>query len=169
MSLSRTVLRLAKATGRQILGPERLIRRRVRAELAHGEPELALLPILCDRSRAFLDVGANCGIYSWVAREHASRVVALEPLPTTRRALADLLGRDATVLEVAASDEEGTAILSVPIHLGVDVDTRCSLQSDANPGFETRTITVERKPIDALDLPPLGLVKIDVEGTSCRF
>lgn len=38
------------------------------------------------------------------------------------------------------------------------------MEPDANPGFETRDVTVRLTPIDALGLPPVGVVKIDVEG-----
>ncbi|MEI9988010.1 MAG: FkbM family methyltransferase [Aliidongia sp.] len=58
----------------------------------------------------------------------------------------------------------GTAPFLIPVQDGRDIDTRCSLQADANAGFETREVEVRVSPIDALDLSDIGVIKIDVEG-----
>jgi FkbM family methyltransferase len=132
--------------------------------LATGEPELHLLPILCDPERAFLDVGANMGVYSLLAAPHSRCVYALEANPELAGRLRDVLGDRHTVLDVGASDHEATAVLHIPVRAGADVHWRSSVEPDANPGFDSRDVTVRLTPIDALDLPPVGVVKIDVEG-----
>jgi FkbM family methyltransferase len=133
-------------------------------ELRHGEPELGILPLICDPTRTFVDVGANRGVYSYRALEFCSHVYALEAHPTLAAPLRRVLGRRGTVLNVAASDKRGNAQLAIPFRDGVEVDTRSTLEANANPGFELRTTSVETYPIDDLDLGPVGVIKIDVEG-----
>ena len=128
------------------------------------EPELALVPSLLRPDRAFLDVGANVGLYSYVARGRASRVFAVEPHPGMAAALRRNFGGDVEVLEYALSDHEGTAELHVPRHEGGELTSRSSLEAEANPGFAEHQVGVELHRLDDLSLPPLGLVKVDVEG-----
>lgn len=128
------------------------------------EPELAWIPRLLRRDRAFLDVGANLGVYTYVARRHASRVYAVEPHPGMAAALRRHFAGDVEVLELALSDVRGTIDLFVPQHAGADLASRASLEETANPGFTQQALTIERARLDDLDLEPLGLIKIDVEG-----
>ncbi|MCX7631587.1 MAG: FkbM family methyltransferase, partial [Geminicoccaceae bacterium] len=69
-----------------------------------------------------------------------------------------------TVLAVALSREPGRMAFYVPHHAGRAIRTRGSLEPDANPGLDQTVRTVEVATLDGLDLPPLGFVKIDVEG-----
>jgi len=140
------------------------VRGLVARHLATGEPELHLLPILCDPATAFLDVGANMGVYSLVAEPLSRCVYALEANPELAGRLRAVLGDRHTVLDVGASDQEATVALHIPVRAGADVHWRSSVEPDANPGFDSRDVTVRLTPIDALQLPPVGVVKIDVEG-----
>lgn len=158
------VVSTAKKWIRKLLGPRFFLRRLVARELRVGEPELRLLPALCDRSKAFLDVGANRGVYSFEAEKYAKKVYAVEAFPPLVQHLRAVLSRSTEIFPVALSDEVGEARLSVPQRSGSDVDTRCSLQADANPGFDSREIAVSKTTIDQLGLTDLGLIKIDVEG-----
>ena len=146
------------------MGHGHALDRLIKWELAHGEPELKLLPALCDTSQAFLDVGANRGIYSRYASRFAGKVVAVEAHPMLIGRLRAALGNDVAIVPVALSSSEGVAHLTVPVRGHEDVDTRSSLQADANPGFDVRTIEVPTTTIDALEIANLGLIKIDVEG-----
>ncbi|MEZ4452981.1 MAG: FkbM family methyltransferase [Nannocystaceae bacterium] len=128
------------------------------------EPELALVPRLLRRDRAFLDVGANLGVYTYVARPHASRVYAVEPHPGMAAALRRHFAGDVEVLELALSDERGSVDLFIPRHEGGDLASRASLEEGANPGFTQGTVSIERARLDDLRLDPLALIKIDVEG-----
>ena len=116
--------------------------RLIQWELAHGEPELKLLPVLCDTSHAFLDVGANRGVYSRYASRFAGKVVAVEAHPMLIERLRAALGNSVGIVPVALSSSEGIAHLTVPVRGQEDIDTRSSLQADANPGFDVRTIEV---------------------------
>ncbi|MGE2725214.1 FkbM family methyltransferase [Mycolicibacterium pulveris] len=139
-------------------------RRRVKRELAVGEPELKLVPMLADPQRDFLDVGANDGVYSFYALGHFRRVLAVEAHPGLVDALRRILKDDNQVLATALSDDVGETTLHVPVRRGREVTTRSSLQADANPGFALRAVTVPTTTVDRLGLDRLALIKIDVEG-----
>lgn len=140
------------------------VRHRINRELNVGEPELKLIPLLADTGRDFLDVGANTGVYSFMALGRFRRVLAAEAHPGLIGGLRRILKSDNQVLPVALSDTVGSTTLHVPVRRGRAVTTRCSLQADANPGFMLRTVTVPTTTIDHLGLDRLALIKIDVEG-----
>ncbi|ODQ87713.1 FkbM family methyltransferase [Mycolicibacterium holsaticum] len=139
-------------------------RHRVNRELAAGEPELKLVPMLADPHRDFLDVGANDGVYSYFALGRFRQVVAVEAHPALIARLRRIMKSDNPVLAIALSDQVGETALHVPVRRGRAVTTRCSLQADANPGFALRTVTVPTTTVDQLGLDRLGVIKIDVEG-----
>lgn len=139
-------------------------RQLVNWELRKGEPELRLLAVLKDSSQDFLDVGANAGVYSYYALNRFRKVIAVEAHPVMASSLRRIIKPENRVLPVALSDRIGETTFHIPTRRGRDVLTRSSLQQDANPGFELRTITVPTTTIDELDLNRLGVLKIDVEG-----
>lgn len=146
--------------------PARL-RRRLRAilwRLRPPEPELALVAPLADPTRTFLDVGANNGAYLEPALGRFAALYAVEPDPELADYLKTAFSGQVTVLPLALSQQSGTMLFYLPYHDGRAVKTRGSLEPTANPGLEQATRTIEVATLDALDLPPLGLVKIDVEG-----
>lgn len=146
--------------------PSPIVRRlrQVSARLRPGERELALMTALPDPDRAFLDVGANKGVYVEAALGRCTRVLAAEPFPQLAAYLRGAFGRRIEVLELALSDRAGSATLHVPTAEAGAVASLGSLNDDANPGFAQATVEVRVERLDALDLPPLGLIKIDVEG-----
>ncbi|BBK29632.1 FkbM family methyltransferase [Stella humosa] len=129
----------------------------------HGEPELRFVPALCHSRELALDVGANHGTYACAMVRHASRTIAAEPNPELARVLrrrldAAIRAGRATVLEAAISDGEG----SIPLFVPTGQPGLASVEGHAAGGG--RTVTVARRPIDSLDLPRTGFIKIDVEG-----
>jgi hypothetical protein len=96
MSVSDKGKRLIK----KMLGPNYAARRLLAYELAHGEPEIALIPVLCTRDADFLDVGANIGVYSFYAKSHSRHVYAMEPNTALTRHLRAVLGTKGTVLPI---------------------------------------------------------------------
>lgn len=133
-------------------------------KLRPPEPELALVPWFADPTRAFLDVGANTGVYLEGALGRFAALYAVEPDPELARYLATAFAGEVTVLALALSRQPGRMPFYLPHHAGQAVKTRGSLEAAANPGLEQTARTVEVTTLDSLDLPPLGLVKIDVEG-----
>ena len=120
----------------------------------------------------YVDVGANVGMHSLLASHRVGangRVVAIEPNPTTFRALqlhAMLNNVDnITLLNLGVSDHEGkTDLIGDPSHSGGYSAV------DHGHGMDRIEIQLERldRIIRAEDLNrPRVLVKIDVEGYEC--
>lgn len=124
---------------------------------------------LLRESHCFMDIGANCGIYTVLACavNPAIRVVALEPVPAVYAALennvrANGLAPRVHLLQVAASTAEGVA----QFHHSED-PTMGSLSTTGYRGKAGRLIDVRTSTLDciAAGLPtPPDLIKIDVEG-----
>jgi FkbM family methyltransferase len=123
-----------------------------------------LLPLLGDARGEFLDVGANVGVYALYASRFFGKIIALEPHPEAAQMLKLGLRGNVEILQLAASDVDGKAALSIPYRDGHDVVTRSSLQLDANPEFITREVEVDLRPVDSLHFEHLCCIKIDVEG-----
>lgn len=128
------------------------------------EPELALVAPLADPKRAFLDVGANTGVYLEWALGRFAALYAVEPDPELARYLERAFAGRVSVMPLALSNRPGQMPFYLPHHAGQAVKTRGSLEPEANPGLDQTVRTVPVATLDGLDLPPLGFVKIDVEG-----
>src|SRR5690606_14658736 len=118
----------------------------------------------------FVDIGANLGLYSLLARQLGADALLFEPEPTH----ASLLQRDAvhvgTIAEFALGDCPGRAMLNVGDvrHSGAS-----SLSSSAASGKDTiyaGAVEVDVHTFDAyaesagVDLAAVRLIKVDVEG-----
>lgn len=122
-----------------------------------------------DAPFAFLDIGANQGLFSLVAARNpqCQRIVALEPVPGTFAKLeANLalgeLGERAVALNAALADRAGSAEIALkPEHSGA-----ASLREGTDFGGACQTIRLfsitELDPHIPANLPLF--VKIDVEG-----
>ena len=121
------------------------------------------------QSRCFLDVGANCGIYTVLGCmvNPTVGVVAFEPVPRIFRALANNVKQNGlnsrvTVLNVALSDKNG----GVGFHEAEDPQMG-SLAVAGYRGQPGRVIQVDCRTMDSvveeLQLVP-DFMKIDVEG-----
>jgi FkbM family methyltransferase len=121
------------------------------------------------RGRVALDVGANKGWYCLELAKVASRVVAFEPNPELADRLRALMACSPYAVDVrcvALSDRAGTAELRVP--------AKRSGSATLEPGnlhvnelARTEAIaalTVRLERLDAMDVGPIGVMKIDVEG-----
>ncbi|MFM7378613.1 MAG: FkbM family methyltransferase [Erythrobacter sp.] len=142
-----------------------------------GRPHLCLGPYLADllasidRPFAFLDIGANQGLFSLIAAKNpfCERIVALEPVPATHRLLAANLtlaglGDRARALNVGLSDTAGPHGITInPVH-----SCQASLEEHMAGRAGCGSITIELVTMAALGAhlrPGLPLfVKIDVEG-----
>lgn len=115
-----------------------------------------------------VDVGANIGFFTrrfarWVGPE--GRVVAIEPEPANferlrRRLESSGLGKVVLLHLAAAAEREGEAFLSLnPYHPG---DHRLG-----ESGLPVRTVTLDAL-LARADLPPVSLIKIDVQGAEAK-
>lgn len=127
-----------------------------------GEPEMAFLLHLLRPNDLFVDVGANVGSYSVLAAGVCdARVVAVEPIPDTFRALQANLAFNriedkVTALNVGLSGEDGLLRFST----GRSTQNRVLRPDEQEPSAEV--------PVRTLDAVCAGqavtVMKIDVEG-----
>lgn len=134
-------------------------------------PYLADLIASIDRPFAFLDIGANQGLFSLIAAKNpfCERIVALEPVPATHRLLAANfalagLGERGRALNVGLSDRAGRHAITInPVHSG-----QASLEPHMAERSDCESIAIKLVTMAGLDAHlPAGLplfVKIDVEG-----
>lgn len=127
----------------------------------------------------FLDVGANTGFYSLLATtaDRRATAMAFEPVPEVAALLranlaANPQGRRVEVREAAVGDTEGAVDLHLPpAQADGTVETSASLDPDFKGTIE-RVVQVEAHTLDgvwtAAGRPPVGVVKIDVEGVEAR-
>jgi FkbM family methyltransferase len=129
-------------------------------------------PVVLDhirRSRCFIDVGANCGIYTVIGCtiNPDVRVVAVEPVPKVYAALAHNVSQNnlnsrVTLLNIALSDQNG----AVSFHEAED-SPMGSFAVDGYMGQRGTVIQVNARTLDSvveeLKLEP-DFLKIDVEG-----
>ncbi len=140
-----------------------LVRRWYRSQVERdGEPELAWLRRLVGPGQVALDIGANLGIYSYELSRLGVRVIAFEPNPQVAAVLRSMALAGAEVCEIALSDHEGSAELSIPTEGGgFGLATIGELKSYNGPLTRVR---VRAARLDSLTLPSVDFIKIDVEG-----
>ena len=129
------------------------------------EPEIALLPGLCDPKKASLDIGANIGVFTWHLLKHSRSILAFEPNPHLCNLLLRTFGSSIDIHQIALSNRRGTSKLSFPGNshaLGSLQTLRDHLPGTG--GNRLTNFTVKTRPLDDLDMPPVGFIKIDVEG-----
>jgi FkbM family methyltransferase len=136
--------------------------------IGHFDVELRLLPYLCDRNKASVDVGASTGSYTVHLLNHSTRCYAFEPIPESGafliRRLTSRPHRRLRLESVAVSDHSGEARLKV-----MTADTGRSTIEAANEVERAGPVEVLTVPMRRLDdyadaMGPIGCIKIDVEG-----
>jgi FkbM family methyltransferase len=128
----------------------------------YEEPELGWLPRLCRRDSTVVDVGANFGMYTYWLSSLADRCVAFEPIPKLAAALARGFGSRIELHNVALSDADGVAELTVPnVSPGLSsIEPRNRITADPT----AVRYTVPKRRLDDFELGDVSFVKIDVEG-----
>jgi FkbM family methyltransferase len=108
-----------------------------------------------------LDVGANIGLYSLLAAKRGARVFAVEADPSNaamlrRHVKLNRLEARVTILEMAATETEKTiSLYRHPLNRG-----ESNILGRGHPSG-----TVPGRALDSLDLPPLDICKMDIEGS----
>lgn len=115
------------------------------------------------------DIGANVGVYTCIAGQHADRVVAFEPhdgTATRLRENAELNDIDVTVRQNAVADYEGTASLAHPRRSPQELGTGEFSVAPIDDATDVADVTVTQ--VDMIvqrdGLPRPTVAKIDVEG-----
>jgi FkbM family methyltransferase len=132
-----------------------------------AEVELGYLERIIPKDAVTVDVGANCGLYTRQLARCSRKVHAFEPA----RQMADLLRRtkasNVELHEVALSDEDGVATLSVPLDDGKAVHSLASIEQRGEEGpLATEQVRTAR--LDSFIREAVAFVKIDVEGHELR-
>jgi len=128
------------------------------------DPELALLPRLCDPWRAAIDVGAHEGVYTLPMCRCAREVIAFEPNPLLATFLRRVLV-GVQIEEVALSDRPGSAELRIPRYgYGQATMEAENTLAQLAARDEIRAVEVASRRLDDYPLADCGFVKIDVEG-----
>ncbi|MGH7045566.1 MAG: FkbM family methyltransferase [Stellaceae bacterium] len=128
-----------------------------------GDPHLHLVGSLCRADKLAIDIGANCGEYTYVLRHAARACIAFEPNPELADLLRRRFPRGVIMLPHAVSDQRGRQTLRIPQLDGEENLGRATIEA-ANRFEQFRGVTVETVRLDDMALTDIGLVKIDVEG-----
>lgn len=136
-----------------------------------GEPELALLPYLCDRSKLSLDIGSNMGAYTLFLLQHSESVVCFEPNESLCKYLRRKFAKKrVTIHEVALGKSDRVTELQVPVFGTRKLDGLAKVGKSKEIEWQGHRITdfvrmpVDMRTLDSYDLKNIGLIKIDVEG-----
>lgn len=126
------------------------------------------------RDGIFVDVGANLGLYSLLARRHGAETLLFEPEP----AHLDFLRRNAMylgrVVPVALSDCCGTAAFHVGDAHHSGASSLCTTAGEGGGAIYESTVQVDVRTFDAftaeqdVDLQAIRLIKVDVEGNEAQ-
>jgi FkbM family methyltransferase len=138
--------------------------------------EAALVRAALPAGGTFVDVGANIGYFTLFGAARvgaAGCVVALEPHPQLAGVLRENVAMNGLanvqVLEVAAADAAGTAVLAGFSEDGGNwgVSTIAHASAAGAPSFPVRLDTLDAL-LDAAGVQAVDLVKVDVEGAEPR-
>lgn len=119
------------------------------------------------RPGTLLDIGAHDGLLTApLAELPGAHVIAFEPLPPAMARLRARLGAHPRVSlrAEALGAAPGEAMLTLPLVDGAAAEQWASLAKTYAPAIPTREHRVTVMPLDALDLPEVTGVKLDVEG-----
>jgi FkbM family methyltransferase len=128
------------------------------------EPELKLVPSLCDKTKTSIDVGANIGLFCKAMLPCSAAVVAFEPLPAMAQRLTRHFGDKIRLEQVALSDSEGETEIRMPAGLPswATIEPKNALPMAGDRSLEL--IAIMTKPLDSYGFDSIGFMKIDVEG-----
>jgi len=139
----------------------------------YEDQQLHRLPEVLKGAKRFIDVGANRGLYSYIANAILTDcdIVAVEADPSLSRRLKEAMStwpsqnrNRLIVLECAAGDTEAT----LPFSIGLE-DTLGSLTVSDYRVDGAEVINVPVRPLDQAIAPqPQTVLKIDVEGFEFR-
>jgi FkbM family methyltransferase len=154
-------MRWVKSVARTVLSERALMHLQAIDHYWNGEPEIRIVPALCEPGRDAVDAGANIGTYSYFFRRYARRVHAYEPNPRLALRLGKLLP-DVRIRNVALSDQPGELVLRIPVDAaGAERHELASVaQAFDGPVLEC---PIEAITLDSERLENVGFIKVDVE------
>lgn len=138
-----------------------LLAKEVRSLRRSREAEHFFVPFLIRPNTAAIDIGANRGVYTKIMLTRTRDVICVEPNPENARVLERVFGKEARVINGAASNRDLDVVLRIP-----DADAGCATIEADNRSLAGafKTIRVKAFRIDSLKLENVSFIKIDVEG-----
>ena len=129
------------------------------------EPELGRIVAAYPGGGSVLDVGAWYGPWTYWLSRTRGRVLAFEPNPDVASVLERCVRTNVTVRRAAASDQAGSAMLTLPDG-GRGTEGRASLEGldDGIRTVSVETLRLDDLDLDAMDLGDVNMMKVDVEG-----
>jgi FkbM family methyltransferase len=129
-----------------------------------SEREIHFVDRYISADRAALDIGVHLGFYTRHFTRFAKSVIGFEANPASAKFAQTVFGKSVRIEWSAISSDQGSATLRIPVTMG-DVAALGTI-SEANPlgGHQFTEVVVPKKRLDDFDLPPVGFIKIDVEG-----
>ena len=168
MTPQGAILSRLRRAAAAVLPPRALIAAVAWSKWYLGEKEMRLLPWICTRDRAGIDIGANAGVYTWHLRRLCGEVHAFEPIPE----LADSLRASLTGCVIhgyALSDQPGTATLQIPVFHGEPFAALASITNGFERAERVLRIDVRLARLDDEGIRNIGFIKIDAEGHERRI
>ncbi len=126
------------------------------------DPEMGLLRFLMNREKISLDIGANLGLFTHLLARYSKHVHAFEPNPLAFGILSSAKDTNVTLYRQALTDRTEQVNLVVPRSRKGWSSNGASLRPMNVDNF--RLVPTPGRRLDDLSLPPIGFVKIDVEG-----
>ena len=126
------------------------------------EPELKLIPFLCNKDETAIDVGAHWGLYSFYMMKYSKKCWAFEPNPKLSTLLQRTFGNSLVVEPDALSNTNGVTRLRIPANnYTLATIEQSNLLIDYK---QINEINVPIRKLDEYEIPNVGFIKIDVEG-----
>jgi FkbM family methyltransferase len=128
-------------------------------------PELAHLRNFLAGTRVAIDIGANCGLFTYRLSKRFECVHAFEINPPIAKPIQDYNSGRITVHLCGLSSTSGVARFYVPKFRGLILYGWGSLNSDNLPAAEELIeMDVQLKTLDEFGIDDVDFIKIDVEG-----
>lgn len=131
-----------------------------------AEVELDYLRKIIPHDAVTVDIGANCGLYTRELARRSRQVHAFEPAGPMADLLRRTSARNVEIHEVAVSDRDGLAILSVPLDDGEAVHSLASIEQRGEGACAAQMVRTTR--LDSVIKDDVAFIKIDVEGHELR-
>ena len=125
------------------------------------EPEMELLPRLCDKSKISIDVGVLWGSYTYLLAKYSEFCYSFEPNPIIIPFLKkNFCNKNVRIIPKALSDSEKITKLRVPdIYGHSTIEPENKLEDENYVEYN-----VETDKLDNYGFEKVGFIKIDVEG-----
>jgi FkbM family methyltransferase len=145
--------------------PRLWMERELRFRPNHFEEEFWLIPVLCNKQKISIDIGANMGHYSYFMAKFSRNVIAFEPNRDLWSDLRRLNGNRVQLESAALSRTSSKAVIRIdPQNTGVSTieennDLSCVADKSA-----ILTREIETRTLDSFNFSNIAMIKIDVEG-----